>query len=512
MQITKKLIITHTFWSALAHGLVIGINLLVLPLFIKNLGAELYGIWVLSGVLLGYLNIFDFGFTQGLQKYVAEARVKGDPKELSEVVVSGLGLLLLIGLLLSGIFLIGAPSIVEFFNIREQNHSVAISLLKISALFCVVMWPFRIIDAVLNASMRIKELSFLNALKNGTQSVVILSMVYMGSDIIFIKWVTAGVMAVCSAYGFVLLKMYVPEIRWKPTFFKVQQIKRMHKFSLGMFYAAVVGLFSIQIDTLIIGKLLTMGAVSHYVVASKPFQMIQQVAGLLMRAIVPATYTLEAQKDLVRLGALVSQGVRIRSLVSIPCCVIGFLCVPDFILLWVGSDFSEVVIWSQYYLLVPIFSCLGVGANVCKAAGGVRLINGLSTVKIFLNLILSLILIKPFGLGGPILGTVISNLVLGDMAFFWLFCRRIGISSITGYGYFMKILLVALLAGGLTWLWMQWQSIFGMLGLLTNAFVGAILQLVCISFFCFTQEEKKNLLTAIVNIFVRLSSGFKFTN
>jgi hypothetical protein len=36
MQITRKLIITNTFWSAVAQIGGMGINLFILPLFIKN--------------------------------------------------------------------------------------------------------------------------------------------------------------------------------------------------------------------------------------------------------------------------------------------------------------------------------------------------------------------------------------------------------------------------------------------------------------------------------------------
>ena len=227
MQITKKLIITNTLWSASAQVLVMGINLLVLPLFIKNLGAELYGIWVLSGVVLGYLNVFDFGFTQGLQKYAAEARVAGDQRQLSEVVVSGTCLLFFIGLLLGALFWFSADAVVGFFDIQPENQQVASSLLKISALFCVVMWPLRIVDVVLNASMRIKELSFLNAFKTGVQSLVMLGMVWVAADVVLIKWVSAGLIAACSSFGLVLVKKYVPEIRWNFINFQVRQLKRI---------------------------------------------------------------------------------------------------------------------------------------------------------------------------------------------------------------------------------------------------------------------------------------------
>ena len=118
MKITRRSVVTNTIWSSVAMLGAQFVALLVVPLFIQNLGEELYGIWVIAYVILGFCNIFDFGFTQGLQKYVAEARAKGDQQELSEVVVSGLGFLTLIGLVIGTAVILSAEAIVHFFSFQ----------------------------------------------------------------------------------------------------------------------------------------------------------------------------------------------------------------------------------------------------------------------------------------------------------------------------------------------------------------------------------------------------------
>ena len=62
------------------------IALFILPLFVKNLGAELYGIWITSGILAGYLGLMDMGFTQGVMKHISEAYVKKDFIKLSKII------------------------------------------------------------------------------------------------------------------------------------------------------------------------------------------------------------------------------------------------------------------------------------------------------------------------------------------------------------------------------------------------------------------------------------------
>jgi O-antigen/teichoic acid export membrane protein len=289
------------------------------------------------------------------------------------------------------------------------------------------MWPLRIVDVVLNAAMRIKELSFLNAFKTGVQSLVMLGMVWMVQDVVLIKWVTAVFFTLCSVYGLVLIRKYVPEIEWKPTLFRFGQLKRMHKFSLGMFYIALLGLLTTQIDSLIVGKVIGMAAVTAYTVASKLYQLIQRVTGMLMMVLSPAIYNLNAARDLGRIEKLVYNAVRYRLLITAPAAYISILIAPDFIRLWVGEEFVSYALWAQLLCVVPLFIGLGVANTAARGMGYVKQTNIIYSAQILLNFGLSLWLVHYFGVGGPILGTVIAVILIGDFTMFPFFCRIMGI-------------------------------------------------------------------------------------
>jgi O-antigen/teichoic acid export membrane protein len=473
MQITKKLIISNTLWSAVAQVLVMGINLLVLPLFIKNLGAELFGIWVISNVVLGYLNVFDFGFTQGLQKYVAEARVKGDLKELSVVVVSGVGLLLFIGLLLGGACFLSAQSIVVFFKIQPENQLVAVRLLQISALFCVIMWPLRIVNVVLNASMRIKELNLLNLVTNGGQSIIMLVLVLAASDIITIKWITAGFLAAGSAFGLVLVNQYVPEISWHPFHFKFGQIRRMHRFSLGMFFASLLGMLSVQIDTLIIGRLMSMNAVTAYTVASRVFLLLTRITSLLITALMPSVYNLNAVDDKRRIKLLLFEMVRARTCVTVTMVPAAIVLLPAFISLWFGPDYAGYAGWAQAFCLIPLFTCLGVANIVARTCGYVKQVNIIFSVQIMVNLAISILTIPALGIGGAIMGTIVATSVFGGFVFFPYYCRLIEVGFRRSYFCALKGVFVAAAATGLFYaVWRAVPANWITMGCATVAFSG----------------------------------------
>jgi O-antigen/teichoic acid export membrane protein len=427
MKITRALIISNTLWPAVTQFGVMLISLFILPLFIKNLGAELYGVWVLCGVVSGYANVFDFGFTQGLQKYVAEARAKRDHQELSEVVVSGTGLLLLIGLALGGVLFLGAGAIVEFFSIQPENQLIAQRLLQITALFCVISWPMRIAGVVLNAGMRMKETSIVGAISGVVQSLVMLGMVLAAKDVVLIKWISSAVATGCSMYGLVLLKKYAPEIRWRLRHFQLHQLRRMHKFSMGMFYAALIGMMSIQVDNLVIGKILGMTAITAYVIASKLFTLVQKISALTLTALMPAVYNLNVG-DKSRMIRLLEESIRFRMMVSAFFSFGAILINRYFVLHWVGEEYLWTVKWSVLFLLICPFIPLSNISTVLRGCGHVRFVNIFVTFKILVNLIVSVLLSPVLGIGGPIVGTAVSFSILGEPGWFSFLNRKIGCS------------------------------------------------------------------------------------
>lgn len=421
------------------------INLFVLPLFIKNLGADLYGIWILSGVVLGYAGVFDFGFTQGLQKYVAEARVKKDDQELSEVVVTGLGILLTIGLSLGTLIYLSAPAIVGFFNIEAEKTGLALQLLRISALFSAVMWPLRIIDVVLNASMRIKELSWLNGFKSLMQSSIMLVMIFNVPDVVQIKWVVSSVVFGLSLYGIVLLRKYVPEISWRPSLFRKSQYRRMRRFSLGMFYISVLAILSVKVDVAIVGKMLSMEMVAVYVIIAKPFDMINQFGSILMGALMPVTYNILPRASRADKERLICQAVKYRAIILAPFSAVAIWAIPSFIELWVGAAYRPYAIWAQVFVSIHFFMALSSLGSVARAAGEMRLTNSMITGKVFINVVTSVCLVGKLGIGGVILGTLISNVLFGELAFGGVISRRLGVPFRSILGVYFPVVILSML-------------------------------------------------------------------
>ncbi len=442
--VDRKLVISNTVFVGIASFVAMLINLFVLPLFVKNLGADIYGIWIICGIILGYLGLLDFGFAQGLTRYVADARVKKDYDRLSGIVISGLILLLFMGLVVGTIIIVFRTQIVDFFEIEAAHRHTASALLLVTGLFSIVSWPLRITGIILQATLRIKEQSILNVVTNIFSSAVMLLLVYRSFDIVSISIIRGFLGIVFWIPSLVMVLKYVPEIRWNLLLFSFSRIREMSSFSLGMFYAALLSMLAVRLDNLVIGKMISMTAVTYYAVSAKLFHFMGQWTRIICSTVVPTVYNLNAAADKERITKLVYQGVKYRTMINAP---LAFLCIivsPSFIRIWMGPEYVQYAIWSQIFLLVPLLIPLGIMPNVLKGMGKVRTVNIFVTIRVFINVLISISLVSRFGIGGPILGTVVSMTLFGDIVLFPYYCKMVDIEWKKTMGTYLRIIMTNL--------------------------------------------------------------------
>jgi len=66
-----------SLWNLLGQGVPIAAALVAIPLLVKGLGTERFGILTLAWVVIGYFSLFDLGMGRALTKVVAEELAAG---------------------------------------------------------------------------------------------------------------------------------------------------------------------------------------------------------------------------------------------------------------------------------------------------------------------------------------------------------------------------------------------------------------------------------------------------
>lgn len=156
-------IVNHTAWTLFSNILPLFIGLISIPILINLLGEERFGILVIIWMFIGYLNLFDLGFSVATTKFASEYLEQDDSKKINILVWTSSTALMLIGLFV-GLMLFLFSETIVFEQIKasvslqiEANKSL--QWLAISIPFVVASNGFK---GVLSSYQDFKYLGLLN--------------------------------------------------------------------------------------------------------------------------------------------------------------------------------------------------------------------------------------------------------------------------------------------------------------------------------------------------------------
>jgi O-antigen/teichoic acid export membrane protein len=243
-------------------------------------------------------------------------------------------------------------------------------------------------------------------------------------------------------------------------------------------------------DNLVVGVVLSAGAVTFFTIAGGLLEYARQVVGSLGTIVFPLASSLDAQGQQGELRRLLIQGTRATLLIALPMQAALFFRGHTFISLWVGQEYADVsgrVL--QILLVAHVFAVANYTSyNIVWGLGKHKPVALIGILEAAANLLLSIVLARRMGLEGVAWGTVIPSLAL--QIFFWpRYISRILEVSVREYiwqGWIRSGLAVAPFGfacylANRTWVSTSLLSFFTqMLLLLPAFFIGVV--------FCFSKE------------------------
>jgi O-antigen/teichoic acid export membrane protein len=141
--------------SVMAQGLAMAANLISIPLTVRYLGAERYGVWLTMGSAVGWLAITDLGFGgNALINVLAEADGKGDRSTAQGLVATAFWCLTMIALAVGIVFGCVFP-FVSWTSVFNVSSGVAAEELRqaliLQTVIFLVMFPLGVVNATYRA-------------------------------------------------------------------------------------------------------------------------------------------------------------------------------------------------------------------------------------------------------------------------------------------------------------------------------------------------------------------------
>lgn len=387
----------NTMLNLAGSALPIVISLVSVPLYLRFIGLERYGVIALCWLLLGYLGLFDFGLGRAVAQRIAAMR-EASSRARSSVFWLGLFASLGLGLIAAVVsfpLLTVALDRMKFGtgSVQAEVHH-AIPLLALTLPFTLISGVFT--GALLGRS-RFGTVSMVDILTSSMSAVLpLLVAIFVGPQLngliaatLVGRLVSMGILAVACVKG---LPLHRPQMAPSGT------LKSLLSYGGWVSATNVVGPILSFVDRFVIGGLINASAVSIY---SIPFNLVMRLTVIpdaLCRALFPryAMASAEEAEELCR------DGVSVISVLLTPMAVIMIGAISPFLHFWVGTQVagpaSQVAL-----LLIPGYwlNCFALIAyNQLHAQGRPDIPAKLHLAEVVPFIILLYVTVRWFGLLG----------------------------------------------------------------------------------------------------------------
>ena len=122
------MLVRNAVWNLAGQILPLTVAIAVIPILLKLMGTEGFGLVAIVWTLIGYFSLFDFGLGRALTKYISVELGYEKPQGIVDIVVTGMSLLAIIGVIIGIAMWFLAPWLVPHVLKVKQNDPVQIEL------------------------------------------------------------------------------------------------------------------------------------------------------------------------------------------------------------------------------------------------------------------------------------------------------------------------------------------------------------------------------------------------
>lgn len=427
-----KLIFQNVSVNYLVTGTELLIGIFMLPFNVAHLGQSAYGLWVLVASITVYFSMFDMGYGVAQVRFAAKYRAQGDVNALNEIASTMFCMFSGVGLLTFLVAVVIALNLEHFFQLTPaQVRTGQIVLLFISA-YVALGFPFSVFGGIVNGFQRQYlngAVAFLTAIVVALVNVVVLLLGYGLPELVA---ATTGVRILSYlAYAMNAFQAF-PALSIRPRFFKRDRLREVTGFSVFILIIDLANKLNYSTDTIVIGAFLGTASVAVWAVAQRLIEIVQRITDQLNAVLFPVVVDNSTVQRTDKLQNILIQGTRLSLAMVVPLATVLGLIARPLVMLWVGPAFSASV--NVIYILSVVVA-LRVGnatsAVILKGSDHHKFLAFANISMAVGNLILSVVLVRFYGLIGVAVGTLIPILVIAMFVVFPAACKRVGLPVFT---------------------------------------------------------------------------------
>jgi O-antigen/teichoic acid export membrane protein len=389
-------------------------NFLVVPIYLKYLGRDDYGLWITVSGLVAYLALLNLGIAQTTANHLGEAVARNDKERQSHILSTGFWFFTAVALTAELAAVLGAPWLPWHLLVKGQTQlsdTAKLVLIILPTTFLLEL-PLTLFSACLRNIGKIHLQQAMAALQSVAKVVVSFLYLSSGGGLTGLILALSATNILCYLGTYALLRKHLPGLSVGLRYFDRMLCRQMVVPSFFFLVLQLSGAIAFGTDAVVISARLGVEQVAPYAVAQRGvFQIVALISAISTNfgPLFLEAYSRRAASELRRLfkrAMLLSVGI--GSLASVALLVAG----PILIRLWIGKEnyvgffpYAMLVAWCFFQMV--LYPC----DSLLILTGNHRVYAIFAFWEAVLNLGLSISLAPILGVGGVALGTLIARLL-----------------------------------------------------------------------------------------------------
>jgi O-antigen/teichoic acid export membrane protein len=418
------LLLKNSLWNLVGGGLPLIIGAMFIPIAIKGLGKDIFGILTIAWVVLGYFGLFDFGLSQATIKFSSEAIAKNDLTKFchifwtSLIVNFGLGIIIAIFFLLSTSFLVEHLLKIPSGLVEEAKFSLNILAVSLPSILCS--------SSLIGVLCSVRRFDIVNKIQIPVSiSIYIIPGLSYILNLGFVKIIYLLIICritACIIYLYFNIKLFT-ELK-RNIRVDIEVLKTMLSFGGWVSITNIISPLLVYMDRFIIGSFISTTALTFYVAPYEIITRLRIFSNAIASTVFPEFSAALSNTNTEMIEILFVRNIKYILIVIGILIILLFFNAPSILEIWLGQEFIKesldifrilsIGVLLNSLAVVPFVLLQGIGRPDIPAK--------FHALEFAFYVILLLFLVKNYGIRGAALAWSI----------------RVGIDSLLLIGFVIK--------------------------------------------------------------------------
>jgi len=452
--------------SLLISGL---IGIVLVPVMLKGLGIESYGLWIAAFSLAGTVGLCDFGLGMSVTRELAASLSSGQGSETAPFVRAAGTIFFLVGVI-GGILIatLGLP-LSSGLHLSAANRQIAPAVFGLIGASFLADRLLAFTTAVLRGLRRFDITNLLAIIAALFRAAGIIVLIKVGTGLVAVlMWQVVATAAPACAGQWVVGKLE-GKFRFRPGRFDGNMVRAHLPFGLASQLTTIVEVMIWDMVPLVVGLVLGSRWIAPYYIAQRFPTSVGPVIWSIAEALFPAVSQHQRDQEMARTREILEVGTRWIVVVALPLCLGLWIVAPKLLQAWVGNvPPGSTLILRLVTAAVFVEGVAAASIQVLWGRGALRTMVIIPCCVMVTSLGLSLVLLPRIGIVGAAWGLVVP-MFLAASVYLHIGARTCGIrvvDLITTSSRGLLLPVLTFLAMGFSinaWTGPGWTSVVGTL-------------------------------------------------